>query len=130
MEGQKIEVNVLGEQLIDTLKKYSQKITSEELTREFETELEGIMKGKTKKDKIIDEAKVEITSILDDIEENKLEIGKELYNAYREGMIVGECKCGNNLILIGSPRGEPFVGCSGYPECKSTYSLPQGSFGT
>ncbi len=127
VEGQKIEVNVLGEQLIDTLKKYSQKITSEELTREFETELDGIMKGETKKDKIIGEAKVEITSILDDIEENKLEIGKELYNAYREGMIVGECKCGNNLILIGSPRGEPFVGCSGYPECKSTYSLPRGA---
>lgn len=125
--GKKIEVNVLGEQLIDTLLKYSQKITSEELTREFETKLEDIQKGKTQKERIIDEAKNEIDSILDDIEKNKLKIGEELYKAYRKGMIVGECKCGNNLILISSPRGDPFVGCSGYPECKSTYSLPRGA---
>lgn len=127
VEGKKIEVNVLGEQLIDTLIKYSQKITSEELTREFETKLENIQKGESHKEKIIEEAKTEINSILDDIEDNKLVIGEELYNAYRESMIVGECKCGNNLILISSPRGDPFVGCSGYPDCKSTYSLPRGA---
>ncbi|MCE5214431.1 MAG: DNA topoisomerase I [Methanobacterium sp.] len=127
VEGKKIKVNVLGEQLIDTLVKYSQKITSEELTREFETKLEDIQKGKTLKEKIIEEAKIEIDSILDDIENNKLVIGEELYKAYRESMIVGECKCGKNLILISSPRGNPFVGCSGYPECKSTYSLPRGA---
>jgi DNA topoisomerase-1 len=127
VEGKKIKVNVLGEQLIDTLVKYSQKITSEELTREFETELEDIQKGKTEKEKIIEQAKSEIDSILDDIEKNKLIIGEELYKAYRESMIVGECKCGNNLILISSPRGNPFVGCSGYPDCKSTYSLPRGA---
>ncbi len=127
VEGKKIEVNVLGEQLIDTLVKYSQKITSEELTREFETKLDDIQKGKSQKEKIIEEAKTEINSILDDIDENKLVIGEELYKAYRESMIVGECKCGNNLILISSPRGDPFVGCSGYPECKSTYSLPRGA---
>ncbi len=127
VEGNKIKVNFLGEHLIDTLKKYSQKITSEELTREFEEKLEGIMGGEAQKDNIIAEAKVEITSILDDIEKNKLKIGEELYDAYRKSMIVGECKCGKNLILIDSPRGDPFVGCSGYPECKSTYSLPRGA---
>lgn len=127
VEGRKIEVKVLGEQLVDTLKKYSEKITREELTREFETKLEGIMEGKDQKDEIIDEAKVEIASILDDIEDNKLKIGEELYLAYRESMIVGECKCGNNLIMIDSPRRDPFVGCTGYPECKSTYSLPRGA---
>jgi len=127
VEGKKIEVNVLGEQLIDTLVKYSQKITSEELTREFETKLENIQKGKTQKENIIEEYKTEISSILDDIEENKLKIGQELYKAYRESMIVGECKCGKNLILISSRQGNPFVGCSGYPECKNTYSLPRGA---
>jgi len=127
VEGRKIEVNVLGEQLIDTLVKYSKKITSEELTREFETKLENIQKGKSKKEKIIEEYKTEISSILDDIEENTLKIGEELYNAYKESMIVGECKCGNNLIVINSRQGNSFVGCSGYPECKNTYSLPRGA---
>jgi DNA topoisomerase-1 len=127
VEGKKITVNKLGEHLIDTLKKYSNKITSEELTREFETKLEDIMKGNAQKDEIIREAKVEVSSILDDIEKNKLKIGEALYNSYRESRIVGKCKCGENLILIDSPRGNSFVGCSGYPECKTTYSLPKGA---
>lgn len=127
VEGKKITVNKLGEHLIDTLKKYSNKITSEELTREFETKLEDIMKGNAQKDEIIEEAKVEVSSILDDIEKNKLKIGEALYNSYRESRIVGKCKCGENLILIDSPRGNSFVGCSGYPECKTTYSLPKGA---
>ena len=127
VEGKKIVVNELGEHLIDTLKKYSSKITSEELTREFEEKMEGIMEGNTKKDEVIKEAEVEVASILDDIESNKLKIGEELYAAYRESRVVGKCKCGHNLILIDSPRGGSFVGCSGYPDCKSTYSLPRGA---
>lgn len=127
VEGKKIVVNELGEHLIDTLKKYSSKITSEELTREFEEKMEGIMEGKTKKGEVIKEAEVEVASILDDIESNKLKIGEELYAAYRESRVVGKCKCGHNLILIDSPRGGSFVGCSGYPDCKSTYSLPRGA---
>ena len=127
VEGKKIKVNELGEHLIDTLKKYSNKITSEELTREFETRLEEIMGGNVDKDLIIEKAKVELTSILDDIEKNKLKIGEELYKSYRESRVVGKCKCGQNLILIDSPRGSTFVGCSGYPDCKSTYSMPMGA---
>ena len=127
VEGKKITVNKLGEHLIDTLKKYSEKITSEELTREFETKLEGIIGGQVKKDEIIDEAIVEVSSILDDIEKNKIKIGEKLYEAYRESMIVGKCKCGGNLIMINSPKGGSFVGCSTYPECKSTYSMPRGA---
>ncbi len=127
VEGKKIKVNELGEHLIDTLKKYSNKITSEELTREFETKLEEIIGGTVEKDIIIEEAKVELTSILDDIDKNKIKIGEELYKSYRESRVVGKCKCGQNLILIDSPRGSTFVGCSGYPDCKSTYSMPMGA---
>ena len=127
VEGKKIKVNELGEHLIDTLKKYSNKITSEELTREFETQLREILEGNEDKELIIERAKVELTSILDDIENNKLKVGEELYKSYRESRVVGKCKCGQNLILIDRPRGSTFVGCSGYPECKSTYSMPMGA---
>ena len=128
IEGKQIEVNQLGEQLIDTMKKYCDKITSEELTRQFENELQEIIKGSIEKDTVIEEAKVEVTSILEDIENKKLKIGEELYEAYKESRIVGKCKCGNNLILISSPRtGSIFVGCSGYPDCKVTYPLPRGA---
>jgi DNA topoisomerase-1 len=127
VEGKKIKVNELGEHLIDTLKEYSNKITSEEMTREFETRLEDIIEGSVNKDNIIEEAKVELTSILDDIDKNKAVIGEQLYKSYRESRVVGKCKCGGNLVLIDSPRSNSFVGCSGYPECKSTFSLPRGA---
>ena len=127
VEGKKIKVNELGEHLIDTLKKYSNKITSEELTREFESQLEEILEGTVDKNLIIERAKVEVNSILDDIENNKLKVGEELYRSYRESRVVGKCKCGQNLILIDRPKGSTFVGCSGYPDCKSTYSMPMGA---
>ncbi len=128
IEGQKIKVNELGEHLIDTLKEYSEDITSEELTRQFELELEGIMQDKITKDQVIQEAKEEVSSILDDIEENKIKIGEKLYEAYEESRIVGECICGGNLVMKYSPRTKStFVGCSAYPDCKKTYSIPRGS---
>jgi hypothetical protein len=45
---------------------------------------------------------------LDDIDANKIKIGKKLYASYRESMIVGKCKCGGNLIMINSPKGGSF----------------------
>lgn len=126
IEGQKIKVNELGEHLIDTLKEYSKDITSEELTRQFENELKGIMEDNITKEQVIEEAKVEVSLLLDDIKSNRNEIGKKLYDAYQESRIVGECMCGGNLVLKYSPRTKgTFVGCSKYPECNEIYSLPQ-----
>lgn len=85
------------------------------------------MKAEVKKEEIITEAKEEVSSILDDIDANKMKVGQELYSAYRESMIVGKCKCGGNLIMINSPKGGSFVGCTSYPDCKSTYSMPRGA---
>jgi len=41
----------------------------------------------------------------------------------------GACpECGKELRVLYSRAGKRFIGCSGYPECKRTYPLPQ--FGT
>ncbi|RAP44627.1 DNA topoisomerase I [uncultured Methanosphaera sp.] len=127
VEGKKIEVSQLGEQIIDTLEKYSERITSEQMTREFEIDLDKIKKDELTEQDVIDDAKSELTGILDKVDENKENIGKELYGAYEQSRIVGECSCGGNLIIISSPRGGKFVGCSNYPKCKKTYSLPSGA---
>ena len=43
--------------------------------------------------------------------------------------IVGKCQaagCSGNLVVRFSPkRGQKFIGCSKYPKCKKTYSIPQ-----
>jgi len=39
---------------------------------------------------------------------------------------VGDCpECGKELRVLYSRAGKRFIGCSGYPECKRTYPLPQ-----
>ena len=121
-------MNQLGENIIDTLREYSPQITSEELTRQFENELQEIMAAEITKEKVIDDAKKEVISILEDVEKSKLKIGQKIYDAYQESRIVGECKCKGNLVLKYSPRNKStFVGCSNYPDCKATYSLPRGA---
>ncbi|MCD7781232.1 MAG: DNA topoisomerase I [Methanosphaera sp.] len=128
VESNKIEVTQLGEQIIDTLEKYSERITSEKMTREFEEDLESIKNDDITEDEVITEAKDELTGILDSIDENQENIGKELFSAYEQSRVVGECSCGGNLIIVSSPRGGgKFVGCSKYPDCKKTYSLPAGA---
>ncbi|OPY31086.1 MAG: Reverse gyrase [Methanomassiliicoccales archaeon PtaU1.Bin124] len=40
--------------------------------------------------------------------------------------VVGVCpECGKELKVLFSWAGKRFIGCSGYPECKRTYPLPQ-----
>jgi DNA topoisomerase-1 len=129
ISGKKIEVNTLGESIIDTLKQYSENITSEELTRSFEKDLDRIENEKITKDKVIDNAKEEVQSILDDIEKNEDKIADEIYNAYQQSRIVGKCVCGGDLAIKYSPKNKStFIGCSNFPDCKTAYPLPRGAF--
>lgn len=127
VEGKKIEVSQLGQQIINTLEKYSERITSEQMTREFETDISNIKENEITEATVIEDAKKELNGILDSIDDNIEDIGKELYGAYEQSRVVGKCGCGGNLIIISSPRGGKFVGCSNYPDCKKTYSLPAGA---
>jgi len=44
----------------------------------------------------------------------------------RERTTAGSCpQCGKDLRVIYSRAGKRFLGCSGYPDCKQTYPLPQ-----
>ena len=128
ISGKKIEVNQLGENIIDTLRDYCKNLTSEELTRQFEKDLEGIMADSITKERIIEEAKKEVLTILGDIEKNESKIGEKLYDAYQESRIIGKCACGGDLITRYSPKNKShFVGCSKYPDCNVSYSLPKGA---
>ncbi|WP_409200018.1 DNA topoisomerase I [Methanobrevibacter sp. DSM 116169] len=128
ISGKKIEVNQLGENITDTLVEYCKDLTSEELTRDLENDIEGINNDKITKEKVVDGAKEEVVSILGDIEKNEKEIGSKLYDAYEESRIVGKCACGGDLSIKYSPKNKSyFVGCSNYPDCNTIYSYPKGT---
>jgi DNA topoisomerase-1 len=135
-----IEATQFGISLITSLERYSPTIIDEKLTRDFEKQMESIVGLKTgqkeKEDKIIAEAKKTITKIIKQFEKNEKKIGQELLQA-NDKIIEQQrientltqcpkCKKGNLRIIYNKNYKSYFVGCSNYPECKTTYPLPQG----
>ena len=133
-----IEATSLGISLIDTLNKHSPIIINEKLTREFEREMEDISKAKKdfekKEEKVIERAKETITKIAKQFKEKEKEIGNELLKAnvtLMEKMkeenklnLCPKCKKGELAITYSKKTRKHFIACNGYPECKTTYSLP------
>lgn len=112
--------------MIDTLNTYCNNLTSEELTRDLENKLEGINQDETTCDSVVNEGKKDVKDILVDINNNIQGIGSKLYEAYQASNIVGECKCGGKLVKRSGRYGK-FVGCTNYPDCNVTYSLPRNA---
>ena len=140
VEGKAIKATKLGINLAAALKNYSPIILDEKLTRELEKEVDEIQKGdkpeelKAKEEKILNEAKNIIKKIADDMKENEDKIGNNIKEAVvdvrekqREENTLTKCpKCGkgNLRILYNRKLRRYFVGCSNYPQCKNTYTLP------
>lgn len=136
--GKSIEVTPLGIRIIETLKKYSPVIIDEELTKQFEEEMEKVSAlnsgWKEDEDKILEKAKGSIKIIAQDITKHLNEIGKELaeaneevYKQQAEDATLTQCpvcKKGNLRIMFGRKFKRYFIGCSAYPECKTIFSLP------
>ena len=140
IKGQNIEATQLGISLIETLKKYSPIIIDEKLTRKFEKEMEIIQEShknlNEKQEKVINEAREVIVSISKEFKDKEKEIGKELIGAETERRQeekkelelteCKKCKKGKLRILYNKNLKRYFVACSNYPECKTTFTLPNG----
>jgi len=127
-------VTDLGLKISSVIKDYVPDFADEKLTRKFEEELEGVMSGKEKKEKVLDNAKKAVTKICDEFRQHEDEIGKELGEAIMqmqdEKSVLGNCpNCGKDLKVMFSPKTRKyFVGCTGYKDgCKTGYPLPHGA---
>lgn len=133
-----IEATPVGISLIETLEKNSEIIIDEELTRNFEKEMDKILEAKkdfTEKEKaVIEKAKETITKIVNQFSKNEKQIGKELVEAnenFREQQkeenklnICPLCQKGSLAITYSRKTRRYFIACNAYPDCKNTYSLP------
>jgi len=112
--------------VVDTLQKYAPTITKPEMTQTLEKDMTLIAERKTKEDEVIEESRVMLTSVFDELEENQTLIGQSLKDGLRTDKIVGKCeKCGSDLLIRRGYRGSRFIGCSGYPNCRFTLPLPR-----
>ncbi len=128
VRGSPIQATKLGIITVETLEKYSPSILDEELTRKFEEEMEEIRNKGKKPDEVLDEAKKLLEKILREFKEKEELIGEELASAKiksdKKANTIGECpNCGGDLMLRKGKYGQ-FVACNNYPDCKTTYSVP------
>ncbi len=138
LDGTSIKATPLGLKLIESLEKYSPIIIDENLTRQLEEELEEIQTTKgnleDKEKQLIDKVKRVITDISKEFKAKEVEIGRELASQIEELRRVQQqsnilmpchvCKQGNLRIMYNKASRRYFLGCSNYPNCKQTYSLP------
>lgn len=112
--------------VVDSLQKYAPTITKPEMTQTLEKDMTLISERKIKEDEVVEESRVMLTSVFDELAENQDCIGQSLKDGLRTDKIVGTCeKCGSELIIRRGRRGSRFIGCSGYPECRFTLPLPR-----
>jgi DNA topoisomerase-1 len=128
-----IKVTVLGEKIVETLDKYVPEILSEDMTKKFEEEMEGIIEDKTDPEEIKKEAITVLTKTLINFKKHEKEIGKELSSANQETQdkinYIGKCPiCKQGTLSIKFGKFGPFISCDKYKEgCKTTFALPKGA---
>jgi DNA topoisomerase I len=130
-----IEATELGIKTVDTLLKHCPEILDEELTREFEEKMELIRKGSKIGEnvgpEIIEDAKKILIKIIDKFKKNQELIGQELFESNKEAIkiatTIGKCKnCEKGELVLRKGKYGKFIACNNYPDCKTTFNLPQG----
>jgi len=125
-----IGVTKLGIVVEKVLEEYIPTLIDENMTADLQQKLEDIQINKISDAEVLEASKVHITNAIRDFSLHKLDIGKELksqlYEARQEATNFGKCKCSGDLVLKRSRFGQ-FVGCSNYPNCKQTSSLPKSA---
>jgi len=127
-----IQITILGESIVKTLKKYSPEVLDESLTRHFEQEMEELREGKKEQASVIKEAQVLLTKTFSEFKNKEKSIGKELLKSHltarEEETSLGPClKCKEGTLQIRRGKFGLFVACNKYPECKTTFSLPSNA---
>ncbi|MDE1851677.1 MAG: DNA topoisomerase I [Candidatus Micrarchaeota archaeon] len=129
IKGAALQVTEFGMSIYDALSMYCSSLLNEKFTRKLEEDMNSITKGTMQKEEVIGEGKEMIAEIISEFKKNEKQIGDELSKGLKESEAssrIGICnRCGGNLVLRRSKAGKSFIGCSNWPSCNNTYSVPQ-----
>jgi DNA topoisomerase-1 len=116
-----------GMAVAQALKHFASEIATHEMTAELERSMDAISEGRISKDSVVDESRDVLRRVYEHLTNSEEEFADIVWNGIRGDEILGPCpNCGRNLIIRRNRRsGKRFAGCEGYPECRTTYPLPQ-----
>ncbi len=96
------------------------------MTAQLEKDMNEISEGKKTLGDTVKESRQMLTIVMKELETDKETIKNNIQTALREQHMIGVCpKCGKDMMVRVSRQGKRFVGCTNYPNCTNTYSLPQ-----
>ena len=125
IRGMSITPTKIGSAVVDVLERYAREITEPDMTAELEREMMEIAEGKKGRAEVVMRSRQILSEVLTTLQSHEKEIGHEIRKVLLQENVVGTCECGGTLYIRKSRSGKRFVGCSNYPECRTTYSLPQ-----
>jgi DNA topoisomerase I len=101
-------------------------VVKPKMTAVLESDMNEIAEGKKTLEATVKESREMLTKVMAELEPEKENIKNNITNAVKAQNTIGPCpKCGKSLMVRVSKKGKRFVGCTGYPDCTNTYSLPQ-----
>lgn len=124
--GNPVQPTELGIAVAETLEKHMEKISTSKMTSELEMEMDEIEEGKKRKPEVVGDSRELLLDILKNAESKKEEVTDTIWSGVRRDRTVGKCpECGGEIIVRRSKRKKRFLGCSNYPDCKTSYPIPQ-----
>ncbi len=128
--GDPMEPTCQGRIVIEALEKYAERITSPEMTRELDAEMDAIAEAHAQREQVVGHSRSLLEGVMRVLLPKTPEVGEELKVAADEDAKLGKCpKSGHDLMVKYSPKTRShFVGCTGYPECQVTYPLPKARY--
>jgi DNA topoisomerase-1 len=126
VESSPIRPTISGTAVVKALEDGAMEITRPEMTALLEEEMNRIAEGKRDLPTVVRESQEILEKAIIALESKVDIIRQDVNDALRQQKRVGGCpSCGKDLLIRHSRNRKRFVGCSGYPECTTTYPLPQ-----
>ena len=125
--GDPVAPTETGVAVTEALRKFANHISSPEMTALLERDMDAIVEGLETRVEVVDKSREMLSLVMKQLEESRAEVAAEIRNGIKEDRILGVCPaCGANLRVVRAKKSRKrFVGCSNYPECTTTYPLPQ-----
>ncbi len=127
--GDPVEPTCKGISVVTALAEHAGRITSPDMTRELDEEMDAIAGARDTRERVVDHSRALLAEIMRVLLPIAEQVGETLKSATDEDAKVGKCPVsGHDLAIKFSPKNKSyFVGCTGYPDCPQTYPLPKNA---
>ncbi len=122
--GKQLKPSSIAIAVIDALE--GCEVVEPKMTAVLEEDMDLIADGKKTLTETVKESRDMLTDVMKKLEQDKEKIKTRITDAHIKQNKMGTCpNCGKELMIRTSRRGDRFIGCTGFPDCRTMFPLPQ-----